>query len=563
MRTIGRRAQRVGALVGCVAASLLTTSCPFQETNHQGSGSGSPIQFSHSPLPFRVENFETPRRHVIETMAGGVAAFDFDNDGDLDIYFTNGAEIPSLEKTGPRYYNRLFRNDGKGGFTDATAGSGLEGTGYDAGVTIGDYDGDDNLDVFVSGVHRNTLYRNNGDGTFSDVTAAAGINGADEEYGPLWSVSAVWLDYDVDGRLDLFVLNYMQWDPETERACSDYCHPRFYGPTPNRLYRNNGDGTFTDVSEETGLRAHAGKGMGVGAADFNGDHLPDLFATNDNEFNFLFRQTAEHRFEEVAFGAGVVLPEHGNYVSGMGVDARDYDNDGRPDIVFVALNGETFPVFHNIGDGEFEEVTVSAGLTVASKDMAGYSPGFFDFDNDGWKDLFVSRGHVQSMDLDGRTMVAQHNTVFRNLGDGSFQAYTEGAGFAEAPPRRHRGAAWGDFNGDGKLDVVVSALGDEAELWINDSPAAHHWIELDLRGTLSSRYPAGATVRIETESGAQYNHVCTTVGYGSSSAGPIHFGLGTAGQVEVIEIRWPSGVVQRLEDVAAGQVLRIEEPRNR
>lgn len=512
----------------------------------------SPIRFEYRAIDFVLENSATPRKHAPETMAGGVAVFDYDNDGNLDIFFANGAEMPSLVKSGPKYWNRLFANDGKGNFTDVTERAGLAGIGYATGVAAGDYDGDGYQDLFVGGVHRYTLYHNNGDGTFTDVTEAAGLNWTDKEYGPLWATAAAWLDYDGDGHLDLFVVNYLAWDAETERVCVDYCHPKMYKGTPNRLYHNNGDGTFTDVSAAAGIRKYVGKGMGVGVADFDGDGHPDIFVTNDKEFNYLFHNEGNGTFREVAFDAGVALPEHGNYVSGMGTDFRDWDNDGLPDIIFVALEHETFPLFRNIGKGRFKEITASSGLAAQTELMSGYSPLLADFDNDGWKDLFVSCGHVQSTkEFGGVLQVEQHNAVFRNLGNGEV-ALVEKAGLASRPPARHRGAAYGDFDGDGRLDVVVTALGAPAEIWLNRSPGDHHWLELRLA-------PPGTEVKVETSGGTQFNHVAPSVGYASSSAGPLHFGLGEAKVAKKIEIRWPSGKSRVLQDVPANQVVKVDE----
>jgi enediyne biosynthesis protein E4 len=546
--------------VSALLASLLILGCgSAPETSVED---GAAIRFALRPIPFSLENGETTRMHAPETMAGGVAVFDSNNDGHLDIYFTNGAEMPSLEKSGAEYSNRLFVNDGTGRFEDVTLEAGVAGTGYDTGVAVGDYDGDGHRDLFIGGVHRNTLYRNCGDGSFEDVTGPAGLtlNNPDPEYGSLWSVGGVWLDYDRDSLLDLFVVNYLQWDPETERNCNDYCHPRFYGGTPNRLYRNQGDGTFADVSDAAGIRPHAGKGMGVGVADFNGDGRLDIFVANDKAYNYLFLATEGGRFEEVAFESGVVLAGNGTYISGMGVDARDVDNDGLTDIAYVALNQETFPLFRNLGDTQFEEVTTRSDLAHLSWDMSGYSPHLADFDNDGWKDLFVSRGHVQSLAAQTGWPVAQHNSVFRNTGAGKFEAFTAAAGFTAAVPQRHRGAAVGDFNRDGRLDVVVVALNAPAEVWLNESPGENHWIELELTGVEGVRDPVGAQVRVVTDAGSQYDHVCHTAGYASSSAGPLHFGLGAEAVVELIEIRWPSGQHQALREVVADQVLRVTEP---
>jgi hypothetical protein len=527
-----------------------------------------PIQFQYRPIDFVLENGETPVRYAPETMAGGVAVFDYNNDGRLDIFFTNGAEMPGLKKSSPKYRNRLFRNDGNGVFTDVTEKAGLGGSGYDTGVAVGDYNNDGYEDLFVGGVHHCTLYRNNGDGSFTDVTAQAGLDRPDEEYGPLWSVGGAWLDVNNDGYLDLFVTDYLRWSPEREPECleagkRDYCHPKYYKGSPNRLYLGSRDGTFTDVSAAAGLRTHIGKGMGAAVADFDGDGLPDIFVTNDKLANFFFRNLGGGRFQEMGFKAGVAYAEHGRDISGMGSDFRDIDDDGLPDIVFVALAGETFPLFRNTGKGYFDDITARSRLKQSSLPMSGYSPGIFDFDNDGWKDVFVTRGDVQATNLDGTRAVDQHNTVFRNRGDGTFDALTAEAGLASQPARRHRGSAFGDLNNDGRLDVVVTALGAPAEIWLNESPGDRRWIELKLVGTASNRDGIGAAIKLTSKRGVQYNHATTAVGYASSSAGPVHFGLGADDLVERIEIRWPSGALQRLENVKSSQVLTVREPGER
>jgi hypothetical protein len=537
---------------------------PSQAAKPDKPSTNSPIQFTYQPIAFQLDSSETPERHAPETMAGGVAVFDYNNDGKLDIFFTNGADIKTLLKAPPKYSNRLFENDGKGQFTDVTEKAGLAGTGYDVGVAVADYDNDGYEDIFVAGVYKNTLYHNNGNGTFTDVTAKAGLNKSDPEYGPLWSVGGIWVDVNNDGLLDLLVINYLKWDIEHEPTCPidghpDYCHPKMYKPTPNQLFLNNGDGTFLDASVEWGLRKHLGKGMGGAAADFDLDGKMDILIANDKSFNSLFRNTGRS-FEEVGFETNVALRDDGIFISGMGVDFRDLNNDGYPDIVVVALDNETFPIYRNTGQGSFMEVTRESGMTAASQQMGGYSPTIADFDNDGWKDIFVSRGHVQSLLSANRLPIEQPNTVFRNLGGMKFSALTAEAGLTSRPPSRHRGSAIGDLNGDGRIDVVVSALSAPAEIWLNQSPTDNHWLELKLRGTKSNRDGIGARIKVVTKGGTQYDHKSTAAGYASSSAGPVHFGIGANMSADLVEIQWPSGIIQQLRDVASGRVLVVEEP---
>jgi len=526
----------------------------------------SPIRFELKPIAFRHENGEDPgRKQAPATMAGGVAVLDYNRDGRPDIFFTNGAPIATLRKDGAKFSNRLFRNDGNGVFTDVTEKAGLAGTGYDEGVAVADYDNDGYPDIFVAGVHHNTLYHNNRDGTFTDVTAKAGINNApDPQYGPLWAVGAVWVDVNHDGLLDLFVVNYMKWNHDTEPRCNykgdpEYCDPRLYGGSPNQLYLNQGNGTFKDVSEEWGIRAHVGKGMSASMADYDLDGYPDIFVPNDTEYNFLFHNVGGKKFEEMAFPMQVALPEDGVFISGMGSDFRDYNNDGYPDIVFLALERQTFPIFRNVGGKRFEETTAASGMRTECWKMAGYGPGFYDLDNDGWKDLFVTRGDVLSLAMPGNT-VDQPNTVFRNLGaGGKWQALTAEAGLDAAPAGRNRGVGFADFDGDGRIDLVTTQIDGPAHIWMNRSPGGNHWLDIALEGTRSNRDGIGARVKLTTKSGVQYNHMTTTVGYASSSDSPVHFGLGADAKAESIEIHWPSGIVQTLKDVRGDQVLNVKE----
>jgi len=522
------------------------------------------ISFELKRLPFKLNSDESQARNAPETMAGGVAVFDYDGDGHPDIFFANGAPLATGKKSGPEFWDRLYRNDGNGTFTDVTEKAGVKGTGFDVGVAVGDYDNDGHPDLFIAGAHGNTLYHNNGDGTFTDITRKAGLDKfTDPDYGPLWSVAAAWVDVNNDGLLDLFVVNYMQWTYSDKPLCvientPEYCHPRFYKGTPDQLFLNQGDGTFKDVSKEWGIRDHIGKGMGVGVADYDLDGKPDLFVTNDAEYNFLFHNLG-NKFEEVAFQANAALPEEGAFISGMGLDFRDFDNHGYPGIAYVALNRQTFPLLQNNGKGEFVEITATSGLGAQSLSMAGFGPGLYDLDNDGWKDLFVTRGHVSATRPPG-TKPKQPNTVFRNLGtSGKWQPLTEEAGFVDSTAARHRGCAFGDLDGDGRVDVVVTSMDDKAELWLNRSPGHNHWLDVALRGVKSNRDGIGARIKVVTKAGAQYNHQTSSVCYASSSLGPVHFGLGAESTAQTVEIKWPSGIVQTMQGVPGDQTLKIVE----
>jgi enediyne biosynthesis protein E4 len=515
-------------------------------------------------IDFVHENSPTPRKHLIETMPGGLAVFDYDGDGRLDVFFTNGAAIPSLEKDAPRYHNRLLRNAGGLKFTDVTEAAGLRGAGYAMAAAVGDYDNDGDPDLFVGGVHRQALYRNTG-GRFEEVTNAAGLGSGQ------WVVGAGWFDYDNDGWLDLLAVSYTVWTPDFDRFCGDsgrnirvYCHPKWFAPVPLSLYRNRGDGTFEDVSDRSRIASRKGRGMGVAFADYDGDGFLDVYVTNDKLPSFLFHNRKDGTFQETALLAGVSLPEHGQEISAMGADFRDYDNDGRPDIHVTALAGESFPLFRNVGKGLFQDVTHRSLLASLVAARSGWGNGFFDFDNDGWKDLFTADSHVN--DEIARFQSSAYllpNSLFRNRGDGTFGDASAEAGLAAGPARAHRGAAFGDLDQDGRVDVVVSALQAPAELWWNRSSDSGHWLDVRLIGTRSNRDGIGAAVKIAATADPrwleQWNHMTSTVGYASSSCAPVHFGTGAAKTIDLVEIRWPSGIVQVLRYVAADQVLILRE----
>lgn len=531
---------------------------------------GVPIRFKdaagRSGIRFALNNGSVPDKPIIDTTLGGVALLDFDKDGYLDIFFANGASIPGLKKENPAFWNRLYRNNHDGTFTDVTAKAGVAGEGYSMGAATGDFNNDGWVDLFVAGVNRNILYRNNGDGTFTDVTRIAGLEGTDAGGKKPWSVSAAWLDYNRDGNLDLFVTNYLDWSFGNNVVCGDpgkrlSCAPVFYKGLANLLYRNNGDGTFTDVSEAAGIAAHIGKGMGVAVADFNRDGYPDIFVANDNERNFLFKNIGGQRFEEIGISAAVAFTEDGVPVSGMGVDFRDWNNDGLPDVVETALEGETFPLFLNLGNEFFSESSYQSGIGYASLRKSGWGAGLFDFDNDGFKDLFTANSHVsENAPLYGQHQYKQANSVFRNQGNGKFRDLTKEAGL-DGAVGAHRGCAFGDLNNDGRIDVVVSAIGGAPRILYNDSPGGNHWILIQARGRTSNRDAIGAEMKLTAASGlTEYNHVTTSVGYASSSDKRVHFGLGKDTRVRELEITWPSGKVQKLRNIAADQILKVDEP---
>ncbi|HLH17582.1 MAG TPA: CRTAC1 family protein [Bryobacteraceae bacterium] len=493
-------------------------------------------------LSFTLENCPTASKHMIETMPGGIAILDYDGDGRPDIYFTNGAEIPSLEKSSPRYWNRLFRNEGNWHFRDVTESAGVAGAGYSMGAAAADYDNDGRPDLFVAGVNRNTLYHNLGNGKFEDVTEKAGIRSGE------WAVAAGWFDFDRDGKLDLWVVHYAKWSTAYDRYCGDasrgiriYCHPKYFEGLASTLYRNRGDGTFEDVSGRAGIAKYAGRGMSVAFADYDRDGWPDVFVTNDNMPNFLFHNLGNGRFEEVALAAGTALPDAGKPVASMGTEFKDYDNDGLPDIFVTALAGETFPVFRNLGKGLFADATYGSKLGAAAVRHSGWGLGLFDFNNDGWKDLFTANSHVNDrVELFEPAVYREKDSVFLNAG-GTFRDVSGEAGLTLV--RAHRGAAFADFDGDGRIDAVTSSLGEPAELWRNVSPAAGHWIALKL--------PIGTQVKI----GVQYAEMTTAVGYASSASTPLHFGVGAQSIIPKIEIRFPDGAIKTLTNVKADQVL--------
>jgi len=511
-------------------------------------------------LDFVLRNGATGRKYQVETVTGGLGVIDFDGDGWPDLFCVNGAALPSLEKEDASYWSRLYRNNRDGTFSDVTVKAGLAGSGYGMGVAVADYNNDGHEDIFVAGVHGNFLYRNNGDRTFTDVTQQAGLSGSGSLGRPAWTVAACWIDYDNDGLLDLFLSNYCDWSPGSDPLCGGidaqaraYCHPDKYRAQPMQLFHNNGDGTFTEVTRKDGFPSMLGKGMGIAVADFAGDRRPGIFVANDNARNLLLRNRGKG-WEEVGVEAGVAYNGDGRNISGMGADFGDIDGDGRPDIVMTGLKNETYEVFLNRGKGTFDDGSAETGLLNLSRSLSGWGCGLVDLDNDGWLDLFVAGGGLDVQD-------AQGNRIFRNRG-GKFVDVSSDVGPQFARAALHRGVVFADFDRDGRIDAAVSALNAPIELWWNRTGgdhAASHWLQLRLTGKRSNRSAIGAVVQCQAAGRTQMRTVSGSVGYASTSDLTVHFGLGEARRAEV-EIRWPSGIVQPLGEVAVDQRLQIEEP---
>jgi len=516
---------------------------------------------------FQQQASPTIRKYLLETMGSGVALFDYDNDGRLDIFFANGAPIEDPtpkgtipKKNTPKYWNRLFHQKSDGTFEDATERAGVAGVGYSTGVAVGDYDNDGFEDLFVAGYGKSALYHNDGNGTFREVTQLAGVVGSG------WMTSAAWVDYDNDGRLDLIVARYMQWDFDDifcghrEQGFRSYCHPDLFKPESALLYHNEGNGRFSEVSHSTGIDKPA-KGLGLAIADYNHDGWMDIFLANDSMPEFLFHNLGAGKFEEVALPSGAALDGNGTTFAGMGVDFEDYNNDGWADLVITDLANQRYALFTNAKDGTFDYATTTSGLGAISISHSGWGTRFLDYDNDGWKDLLIVQSHV--MDTiqinEPNLRYREAPALLRNQGGKAFVDVSATSGDVFHQEWAARGLATGDINNDGKLDAVVTANDGPAWVLLNETPTSNHWITLNLVGVKSNRDGIGAQVRIATAGGEQFATVTTASSYESSSDKRLHFGLASADTVREIEIRWPSGIRQTLKDQKADEVLSITE----
>jgi len=503
--------------------------------------------------------YDGERKFFPQPLSGGVAVLDFDNDGHQDLYFTNGAPFPSLRKEAA-FHNALLRNKGDGTFEDVTARAGLRGEsmGYSLGAAAADFDNDGFVDLFVANIGPNTLYRNNGDGTFRDVTAGSGL----AKPANTLSVQGAWLDYDSDGLLDLAVSNYTVWTAGTDRRCvrddgvDFYCHPKTYPAVPHRLYRNLGEGKFEDVTERSGFGMPHGKGMGIGVADFNGDGWADVFIANDTEPNFLLMNRRNGTFEEQGLRMGVAYNDSGSTVSAMGVDVRDYDNDGWPDVFYNNLGGQIWALFRNLGGRSFRYVSPGVGMIGLSGAFAGWSAGFIDYNNDGWRDIYSANGDVDSL----RETSEQHDTLFLNDGGKRFVDVSGTGGEHFARKGYQRGHAFADLNNDGFTDIVVTALGRRPAILLNNGTPGTHWLDVQLRGRKANRDGIGARIRVTTGSGRLlHDWVSPSVGFLSSSSTRVHFGLGAEDKIVEVEVRWPGGAVTRVGDATVDRVLVVSE----
>ncbi|MFN0120754.1 MAG: CRTAC1 family protein [Blastocatellia bacterium] len=520
-----------------------------------------------SKIGFVFASGKTPDRYLIEAMGGGVAMFDADGDGRLDLFFVNGAALkPGMgardraDKSEAKYWNRLYRNQGDGTFADITEKAGLRGNGYGQGVAVGDVDNDGRADLFVTALGGNTLYRNLGGGAFEDVTAQAGLAGGG------WSTSAGFIDYDRDGSLDLFVARYLDWDFDRNKRCGgagpalqSYCHPNEYGTVTHLLYRGLGGCRFADVSGKAGIARAPGKGLGVAFADVDRDGWPDIFVANDSYPQQLFRNQQDGTFAEIALAAGAAYDEDGKVFAGMGVDLADYDNDGFPDVFVNALANQGYGLFRN-RKGLFEYVSGASGITLASQMHSGWGTRFLDYDNDGWKDLFVAQGHVMDNIELTQPGIRYRETplLLRNAG-GRFADVSARAGAPFGQAMAGRGAAFGDFNNDGAVDIVVSDLNGAPRVFRNGA-TANNWLLVDTVGAKSNRDGLGATVRIVMASGSEQTGFVSTAGsYLSAHDKRVHFGLGAERQVKLLEIRWPGGALQTWKNVAANQIFVARE----
>jgi hypothetical protein len=518
-------------------------------------------------VAFNGQASHTAKKYLLETMGSGVALFDYDNDGLLDILFVNGAPLADPmekgsipKKTDAKYWNRLFHQRKDGTFEDVTEKAGLQGVGYEMGVAVGDYDNDGYEDLYVTAYGGNRLYHNNGNGTFTDVTEKSSTGGGG------WSTSAAWVDLDNDGLLDLVVLRYVEWDftdiwcGEHREGYRSYCHPDLFPAIAPLVYHNDGHGHFTEVTAKTGFDKR-GKGLGIAIADFDRDGKIDVIVANDSMPEFLYRNKGDGTFEEVGLPAEVAVDGDGRTYAGMGVDFQDFDNDGLPDLIITNLANQRYALYRNNGDSSFSYYSYTSGIGGMTLLHSGWGIRFLDYDNDGLKDLLIAQGHdLDTIELNYPQLHYKEPMLLaRNTGKGFVDVSAQsGEIFHQAWAAR--GMAIGDIDNDGRIDAVVTTNGGPAYVLHNETPTSNHWLTVSLVGHRSNRDGIGAEIKVTDSSGSQYVTVSTSGSYLSSSDKRAHFGLGADIVAKSVEIRWPSGVVQILKDVHSDKVLTVEEP---
>ncbi len=559
----------LGLILVALLVGVLTTaqqSSPASEAQKMLPGKFTDVT-SATGVHFNYLSSHTPKHYLPETMGAGVALFDYDNDGRLDLFFVNGAPLldPTPkgtipQKTGPNYWNRLYHQKPDGTFEDVTEKAGLQGVGYGMGVAVGDYDNDGFEDLYVNALGGNKLYHNNGDGTFTDVTEKAGVAASG------WSTSAAWVDLDNDGLLDLVVLRYLQWDfddiwcGEHKEGYRAYCHPDVFQPITPLVYHNDGNGHFTEISQKIGL-SKPGKGLGIALADYDRDGHIDLFVANDSMIEFLYHNKGDGTFEEVGLLCEVAVDGDGRTFAGMGVDFADYNNDGWPDLVITDLANQRYALYQNNGDSTFSYASFTTGVARATMPHSGWGIRFLDYDNDGWKDLLIAQGHdLDTVELNYPNLhYREPMLLLRNTGkDFVDVSAASGAIFHES--WLGRGMAIGDIDNDGRIDAVVTTNDGPIHILHNETPTQNHWLALKLVGHKSNRDAIGAEVKLVTPKGPQFVTVSTAGSYLSSSDKRVHFGLGSESFAQSIEIRWPSGIHQTLKDIRADQILQVDEP---
>lgn len=518
---------------------------------------------SESKIQFKHDNAASQEKYFIETMGAGCGWIDYNQDGFLDIYLVQSTKTPIYRPEKP-LHSALFKNNGNGTFTEVTQQANVAAEGlFGMGIAVADYDNDGDPDLYVLGWNRAILYQNQGDGTFTDITALAGVANQNR-----WGSSAAFFDYDKDGLLDLMVANYVFWSPEKNIYCGEYrpgyrayCSPDNHEGQLPTLYHNNGNGSFTEVTKQAGMAEEPGKGLGLIASDFNNDGWIDVFQANDSMRNFLFLNNRDGTFRDATFLAGVGYSEDGKEEAGMGTDASDYNGDGWMDIYVTHLDFELDRLYRNNGDGTFDDATYLSGIGNQVILYSGFGTRFFDFDNDGWEDLFVANGHIlDNIHLFHRDVkYAEPNLMFRNLGSGKFENVSSQLGSDFSVPRVSRGAAVGDYDNDGDLDILISNNGQSPQLLRNEDNTGNNWLQVSLHGIQSNRDGIGARLILASTTIKQVKEVKGGMSYQSAQDLRIHFGLGSHTKIDSLEIIWPSGIVDKLENLTTNQFLTVKE----